>query len=272
MIGLRHHIGQHVETAPVGHAQNDLFQPHLTAALDDLLKRRNERLAAIEAKPFGALVFHIKELLEALCLDQLLQDCLLAELGEGNALVRSFDAGLNPAFFLRIGNVHELDADGRAVGTLKNRQHFGDRRIFEPQHVIDENLAAVVGFRKSVGRRMQLVVILLQGGQAKRIERCMQVAAHTVGTDHHHRADRILGSLADRSFAQRLTGCLRLACDLCRYRLFDLRPVAIKRGNQFAIGMDGPVVPLPGSAPRILDDVVAGIGKGGKIVLPVLAQ
>ena len=51
-------------------------------------------------------------------IDELLEDRLLSHFGEGYALVRTFDAGLDPALFLRVGDMHELYTDGRAIGTL----------------------------------------------------------------------------------------------------------------------------------------------------------
>ena len=56
----------------------------------------------IEAETFRALVLDIDELLEALGLDQLLQDRLLAFGGEGDLLVGAFDARLYPALLLGI--------------------------------------------------------------------------------------------------------------------------------------------------------------------------
>ena len=54
------------------HADDDLLHAEVAAALDDLLERRDQRLAAVEAEALGAGVFDVEELLEALRLDQLL--------------------------------------------------------------------------------------------------------------------------------------------------------------------------------------------------------
>jgi hypothetical protein len=50
----------------------------MPAALDDLLERRNEGLAAVQPKTLGAGILHVNELLEAFSLDQLVQDGALA--------------------------------------------------------------------------------------------------------------------------------------------------------------------------------------------------
>ena len=49
-VRLGHHLAQHVEPAAVGHAERDLAQAELAAALDDLLERRDHRLARRRAR------------------------------------------------------------------------------------------------------------------------------------------------------------------------------------------------------------------------------
>src|SRR5690606_24921721 len=97
---------------------HDFLEAELAAALDDLLERRDQRFTAIKAETLGALVLDVDELLEAFSLDQLRQDRLLAVRREFDAFVWTLDALLNPRLLLRIGDVHELDADGRAIGAL----------------------------------------------------------------------------------------------------------------------------------------------------------
>ena len=55
------------------HAEHDLFDAEIAAALDDLLERRDQRLAAVEAEAFGAGELGVAELLEAFGFDQLLR-------------------------------------------------------------------------------------------------------------------------------------------------------------------------------------------------------
>jgi hypothetical protein len=85
-VRFAHHVGQHVQPAAVGHADDDFFDAELAAALDDLLKGRNHRLAAVQAEALGAGVFDVAELLEGLGFDQLVEDRLLALDGEANVL------------------------------------------------------------------------------------------------------------------------------------------------------------------------------------------
>ena len=186
-VGFSHDLGQHIEAAAVRHSKDDFLQPHLSAALDDLLQRRDQRFAAVQAEALCALVLDVDELLEAFRFHQLLQDRDLATGGKLDTLVRSLDAFLDPGLFLRVGDMHELHADGRAIGAAQDVDHFPDRRVLQAEHIVEEDPAVQVGLRKAVVFRRQFVVVLFLLGNAERIEIGVQVAAHAVGADHHDR-------------------------------------------------------------------------------------
>src|SRR6478672_11616454 len=118
-VGLRHHSGEHVEASAMRHADDDLLEPELTAALDHLLERRHQGLAAVEPEPLGAGIFHVEEALEDLGLDQLLEDRLLALRREAN-VVWPLEAVLDPLPLLGIGDMHVLRADMLAVDALQD--------------------------------------------------------------------------------------------------------------------------------------------------------
>ncbi len=143
-------------------------------------------------KRLRAGVLDVEEVLEAFRLDQLRQDGALAFAGELDLLVGPLDALLDPGLLGGIGDVQELEADRAAIGAAQDRQHLAHGRVFEAEHVVDEDLAVVVGLGEAVGRRMQLLVVLLRL-EAERIEVGVQVAAHAEGADHHDRAHRIRG-------------------------------------------------------------------------------
>src|SRR3990170_5860818 len=115
-VGLGHDIGEHVETPAMGHADDDLVYAKMAAALDDLLERRNHRLAAVEAEALGAGIFHVEAALEALGLDELFQDRRLALRREAD--LSAFDTILDPGALLGVGDMHVLDADMAAIGAL----------------------------------------------------------------------------------------------------------------------------------------------------------
>src|SRR6185437_15065084 len=110
-VRLAHHLAQHIEPAAMRHAESNLFQAKLAAALDDLLERRNHRLRAIEPEALGAGIFDVEEILEALSFDQLAEDRALALPRELDLLVGPLDTLLNPGLLGRIGDVDEFEAD-----------------------------------------------------------------------------------------------------------------------------------------------------------------
>src|SRR5690606_15072127 len=149
-VRLAHHLRKHVEASAVGHANDDLGNPERPAALDDLLERRDHRLAAVEAEALGGGELEIAELLETFRLDQLVEDRALAFAREADLLVLAFDALLQPRLLRRVGDVHELDAERLAVGALENGDNLADRRELEPEHLVDEDLAVEIGLGETV--------------------------------------------------------------------------------------------------------------------------
>ena len=100
--------------------------------------------------------------------------------------------GENAALLRAVGDVHELDAERLAIGTLADRDDLTQGRIFEAEHVIEEDLAVVIGLGEAVGFRVELRVIL-QPLEAQRVELGDQVAAYPVGANQHQGPDRVDG-------------------------------------------------------------------------------
>src|SRR5260370_8799690 len=154
---LRQDVGKHVEPAAMGHAERDVLHAKRAAALDDLLERRNHRFRAVQPEPLGASEFEVAELLEPFGLDQLVEDCSLALAGEGDLLVGSLYAFLNPAFLLGIGDMHKFDAERLAVGALENGHDLPQRAEFQPEDAIKEYLAVVVRTAEAVAARIEFL-------------------------------------------------------------------------------------------------------------------
>ena len=93
-VGFGHHIGQHRQTAPVGHADDDVFYAQGATTFDDLLHRWNEAFAAIKPKAFSAHVFDMEEFFEAFRLNQFVENGLAALAGEADFFAVTF----NPLF------------------------------------------------------------------------------------------------------------------------------------------------------------------------------
>src|ERR1700759_5705877 len=102
-VRLAHHLRQHIEPAAMRHADDDLFDAERAAALDDLLERRDHRLAAVEAEALGAGELQVAELLEAFGFDELVEDRALALAGKVDLLVAALDALLQPGLLRRVG-------------------------------------------------------------------------------------------------------------------------------------------------------------------------
>jgi len=137
----------------MGHAENDFLDTHLATALENLLHGGDQAFTAIEAETLDAREFSVEELLKAFRLDQAVEDRLFALFGEVGLVVDAFDAFLDPGFLVRVLDVHELDADGTAVGLLKDVENFANGRRLEAEHVVDENLTVHVLVSETVGRR-----------------------------------------------------------------------------------------------------------------------
>ena len=118
LVGLAHHIRQNAQATPVRHADYDIGQAELTAALDDLLHRGDQRLAAIETETLGAHVFDMQVFFEAFRLDQLVQDRAASILRKLDFLAEPFDPLLQPRRFFGVRDMHVLEGEGSAVGPL----------------------------------------------------------------------------------------------------------------------------------------------------------
>jgi hypothetical protein len=73
----------------MGHADHQLAQAELAAALDDLLQGRDQGFAALQPETLGAGVFLVEELLEDLRAGQRAQDGFLAALSVNSVWLRS---------------------------------------------------------------------------------------------------------------------------------------------------------------------------------------
>jgi hypothetical protein len=71
---LTEQVHQHVQPPAVGHADDDLFDRRGTAALDEIVQKRDERIRAFKGKAFLAHVLRVQIALEALGGRELPQD------------------------------------------------------------------------------------------------------------------------------------------------------------------------------------------------------
>src|SRR5262249_3244369 len=181
---------------------------------------------------------------EAFGLDQLVEDRALALAGERDLLVRPLDALLHPALLRRIGDVHELDAERLAVGAAQDGENLAQRAEFETEHLVDEDLAVVIGVAEAIGARIEILLVLV-GLEPARIEIGVEVAARPVGTDPHQRAAGITRRLLHLGGGKLDAGRLRARLDLVDQALLQLAPVTVERGDELALWARRPVRLLP---------------------------
>ena len=172
------------------HADDDLLQAELPAALDHLLERRHHQLAAVEPEALGAGIFHVEEALEDLGLDQLLEDRLLALRREANVGVRPLEPVLDPLPLLGIGDMHVLRADMLAVDALQNIEDLAKRAELEAERAAEIDRPVVVRLGEAVGSRPELRM-LLAGRELERIELGDEMAARAVVADQHAGGKRV---------------------------------------------------------------------------------
>ena len=82
VVALAHDVGQHVEPAAVGHADDGRVEPGVGGRGEDLVEDRDRRLGALEAEPLRADVLRGEELLERLGGVEALEDAVLGVLVE----------------------------------------------------------------------------------------------------------------------------------------------------------------------------------------------
>src|SRR5579884_2228477 len=117
---LAHHLGEDIEPAAMGHADDDFAHAEGAAALDDLFERRNRRFGAVQSEPLGTGEFQVAEFLESLGLDQLVENGALAFARKRDLLVWPFNALLDPAFLRAIRDVQEFDAKRLTIGAAQD--------------------------------------------------------------------------------------------------------------------------------------------------------
>ena len=158
-MGLGEHLRENVKTSAVSHTENDFFHTKSTTALDDLFKSRNKRFTAIKAETLCSFILCIQKLFETLGFYEFMNNSLFTFRRERYPIVRALDTFLNPAFFCRIGNMHEFDTDCVAIGVFQYFQHLRDCCIFKPENIVDKYLAIIVSRCETIGLRRQFVII-----------------------------------------------------------------------------------------------------------------
>ena len=118
------HLHNHVQPAAMAHAHDQFHRALLPGGVQNLIHQRDQGGHAFERKALAAQIALLQHLLEEIGPDQLVEHPLLVHRG-----LRPFHALLDPAPPFRVGDVHELRADGAAVDAAG---FFGEF-AFDPQ-------------------------------------------------------------------------------------------------------------------------------------------
>jgi hypothetical protein len=116
---LAEHVDQHVQAAPMRHADHDLLHAPSAGLLDDVAEQRNHALAALERKALLADVAGVQVALDALGAGEALQQVAPVGVLEPAAGRGRLESALQPEAFLGIGDMPEFGRDRAAVDALE---------------------------------------------------------------------------------------------------------------------------------------------------------
>jgi hypothetical protein len=200
-VALVHDVHEGVEAAAMRHADHHFLHAQLAAALEDLLDRGDQRFAAIEAEALGADELHMQVALEALRLDDALQDGPAALDGELGVVLDVLDPLLDPRPLVGVGDVQVFDTDPAAIGLAQAVHDLAQGRgVAQPERAEDQDGTVPVGLLEAVGRRIEVAMRRL-AHQPERIEVGLEMAADAVAADQQEGARGVVGGGADRLLA-----------------------------------------------------------------------
>ncbi len=188
-VALADDVGQHVQPAPVRHADAHLVQAGVGRLIAQLVQQHDGGLAALEAEPLLADEFGLQEGLEDLGLVQPVQDAQVLVARPGG--VRHLHPLLDPGPLLVVLDVHVLDADAATVGAPQGRQDVAQRHDLAvvAAEIADRELAIQVPQGQAVVLQGELGMGTLPVLQ--RIDVGHQVAELPVGGDQREHPGRL---------------------------------------------------------------------------------
>ncbi len=155
---LAQRVHQHVQAAAVGHADDDFLHALDAGALHQFVHGHDEALAAFQREALLADELGVQVALEAFGRGQAVEDVLLFLGVVGGLAADRLDALLPPALLTGVGDVHELAADGAAIGFAQRLQDLAQRHVLVGREirVRRRERDVHVGFGQVVERRIEL--------------------------------------------------------------------------------------------------------------------
>ena len=117
-------VDQNVETAAMGHADDDFLHPLFAGTLDQFVDRGDETLAAFEGEALLPDIAGVQIALQAFGRIDALVDVAFLVGVEFRRRAGGFEPLLQPAFLRRVADVHELGANGAAIGFAQTLDDF----------------------------------------------------------------------------------------------------------------------------------------------------
>ena len=124
--GFAEGVDEDIETAAVGHADDDLLNAVDGAGFQKGIKYGDKSLATFQGKAFLADVAGVEEAFERFGGDDFFQDAALLGGGEDGLVAVPFHPVAEPAADGEVHDMHELNAEGAAVGFAEVGEDFAE--------------------------------------------------------------------------------------------------------------------------------------------------
>ncbi len=152
---LPQRVHQHVEPAPVGHADHQFLHPVLAGTLQQIVKHRDQHVAAFEREALLPDIAGMEISLQSLGRGEAFQNMALVIRGVAGLGPNRLETFLNPQLLHSAAQVHVLDAERAAVGLLKRLDDFTQRRLLGADQRAGVEHRVHIGFGQVVIRGFQ---------------------------------------------------------------------------------------------------------------------
>ena len=161
---LAHGVDQHVQTAPVRHADHDFLHALGASGLDQLMHGGNKAFAAFEGEAFLTNVFGMQEPLQTFGSGQTLQNRLFLFSVKIGLAADTFELLLPPALLRLVAGVHVLGAQRAAIGFAQRIEQLAQAHgFFAEEGVARVEHGFLIGTGEAVERGVQFRDVVTLG-------------------------------------------------------------------------------------------------------------
>ena len=154
---LAEDVDQHVQPAPVRHANHDLANALLAGAFQRFVQQRDQAFRALKGKPFLADILAVQIALDALGGGQGRQQRPLfigLRVGPAPGVLES---RLNPVLDVAVDDMHVLGADVLAIGLPQQRQNFTQGQAAGVMQDVDVEMPVQILLSQAIVGRVQIL-------------------------------------------------------------------------------------------------------------------